>query len=136
MIVRFPDGTEVQGTAAGRPEGDPEPLFGLYLDRCWAEFGPAWDHVIVDWPDHGLPADLDGTANEVRSAFARARSGERVEVGCIGGSGRTGTVVACMAILAGVPPTSAVAWTRDAYKRSAIETKEQEQFVESYRGRQ
>jgi protein-tyrosine phosphatase len=135
VIVLFPDGTEVQATAAGRPENDPEPLFGLYLDRCWEEFRPTWDHVILDWPDFGVPADLDGATIQIQSAFARAQGGERVEVGCVGGSGRTGTVLACMAILSGVAPTSAVDWTRKAYKRSAVETKEQEGFVESFRGR-
>jgi Protein-tyrosine phosphatase len=135
VIVRFPDGTEVQATAAGRPETDPEPLFGLYLDRCWQEFGPSWDHVILDWPDFGVPVDLDDATVQIQSAFARAQSGERVEVGCIGGSGRTGTVLACMAILSGVAPISAVDWTRKAYKRSAVETKEQQSFVESFRRR-
>ena len=42
----------------------------------------------------------------------RARRGELVEIGCLGGSGRTGTVLACMAVLAGVPPAEAVDWVR------------------------
>src|ERR1700674_1680221 len=67
VIVLFPDGTEGQAPAAGRPENDPEPLFGLYLDRCWEEFRPTWEHVILDWPDFGVPADLDGATIQIRS---------------------------------------------------------------------
>jgi len=37
---------------------------------------------------------------------------ERVEFGCAGGHGRTGTALACMAILDGVPGTEAVAFVR------------------------
>ena len=132
MIVRFPDGTAVQATGAGRPEGDPPPDFGLYLDNCWAEPRQPWDHVVVEWPDFGLPPDAAGTGAAIRSAFERAKSGERVEVGCHGGMGRTGTVLACMAVLAGVPAPEAVDWVRSAYRRQAVETDEQRRFVEEF----
>ena len=39
-------------------------------------------------------------------------AGERVEVTCGGGTGRTGTVLACMAVLAGVAADDAVGWVR------------------------
>jgi protein-tyrosine phosphatase len=133
MIVTFPDGTTVQATPAGRPEDDPQPDFGLYLDQCWSEFRPAWDHVVLDWPDFGVPTDPTAARSQIRDAYERARTGERIEVGCIGGSGRTGTVLACMAILAGVPAPDAVRWVRKNYKGRAVETPEQEAFVESFR---
>lgn len=50
-------------------------------------------------------------------------------MGCIGGLGRTGTVLACMAILTGIAPGEAVQWVRDHYDPSAVETPEQEQWV-------
>ena len=56
------------------------------------------------------------------------------QVGCLGGSGRTGTVLACMAVLAGVPPAEAVAWVRNAYKAEAVETAEQEEWVRWFAG--
>ena len=52
------------------------------------------------------------------------------EVGCLGGSGRTGTVLACMAVLAGVPPAQAVAWVRASYRPEAVETADQEAWVQ------
>jgi protein-tyrosine phosphatase len=55
--------------------------------------------------------------------------GERNGAGCLGGSGRTGTVIACMAVLAGLPVEQAVAWVRAGYRPSAVETAEQEAWV-------
>ena len=51
------------------------------------------------------------------------------EVACGGGIGRTGTVIACMAVLAGHPADDAVAWTRRTYRRRAVETPGQRRWV-------
>jgi protein-tyrosine phosphatase len=59
----------------------------------------------------------------------RARAGEVVEVACYGGIGRTGTALSCLAVLAGVSPSEAVAWVRKHYHRLAVETAEQEQLI-------
>ena len=128
MIVTFPDGSWVQATGAGRPEDDPTPDFGLYLDGCWAGAGD-WERELLDWPDYGLPADTEVADRAIEGAFDRARSGERVEVGCVGGIGRTGTVLACMAILAGVAAVDARAWVRANYRADAVETEPQHAFV-------
>jgi protein-tyrosine phosphatase len=63
------------------------------------------------------------------SLLDRSRAGERVELGCLGGHGRTGTALACLAVLGGYPPEEAVAWVRANYCPSAVETAEQESFV-------
>jgi protein-tyrosine phosphatase len=76
-----------------------------------------------------VPRDREAAAAQIRAAFARARAGERVEVGCAGGLGRTGTVLASMAVLAGVPAPDAVQWVRENYDTRAVETEEQERFV-------
>ena len=117
-IVTFPDGTRVRASSlADRVVDDPERAFGLYLDDHWA---PTWPADVVAWPDFGLPADPEVAARQITDAFLRARGGELVEIGCLGGSGRTGTVLACMAVLAGVPPTEAVVWVRGAYRPQAV----------------
>jgi protein-tyrosine phosphatase len=109
-----------------RREDDPERDFGLYCDERWA---PAWPAETIDWPDFGVPRNRDAAAAQIRSAFARAQAGERVEVGCAGGLGRTGTVLASMAVLAGVQAAEAVQWVRANYDARAVETQEQEEFV-------
>ncbi|MCK5246315.1 protein tyrosine phosphatase, partial [Candidatus Bipolaricaulota bacterium] len=75
------------------------------------------------------PADRKAAANQIITAFERAKNGERLEIGCIGGLGRTGTVLACMAILSGVSAEGAVDWGRTNYDSRAVETSEQEDWV-------
>jgi protein-tyrosine phosphatase len=48
---------------------------------------------------------------------------------CGGGNGRTGTAIACMAVLAGHPAGDAVAWTRANYRPRAVETPGQRRWV-------
>ena len=132
MIVELPNGVTVQATGIGRPGGDPDPDFGLYLDHRWADADVPWDHTILDWPDYGVPLGVESTrrAHEaIRDAYARATRGERVEVACIGGIGRTGTVLGCMAVLAGEPAADARPWVREHYRSTAIETEQQNQFI-------
>ena len=112
--VVFPDGTRVRASSVyERAADDPERAYGLYADPCWE---PTWPAEIIAWRDFGLPEDPDVAAGQIVGAFDRARRGELVEVGCVGGRGRTGTVLACMAVLAGVPAADAVAWVRAAYR--------------------
>src|SRR6185503_8301797 len=100
-LVTFPDGTRVRASPISeRQAHDPERAFGLYLDKQW---DPTWAACVIDWPDFGLPEDPEAAAGDIAAAFDRARNGELVEVGCLGGRGRTGTALACMAVLAGVP---------------------------------
>jgi len=71
----------------------------------------------------------------LRRALARARAGEQVEIGCIGGHGRTGTALACLAILTGQPRETAVEWVRANYCPEAVESAEQRAFVATFPGR-
>jgi Protein-tyrosine phosphatase len=128
MDLVLPGGARVRACGiAERVVDDPERSFGLYLDSAWA---PTWDAGLVEWPDFGLPADPERAAGQIVAAYERARAGELVEVGCRGGLGRTGTVLACMAVLSGLRPQEAVAWVRGSYDLRAVETAEQERWVE------
>ena len=60
--------------------------------------------------------------------WERAATG-RAEVACGGGRGRTGTALACLAVLDGVPPGEAVAYVRRHYDRRAVETPWQKRYV-------
>ena len=66
-------------------------------------------------------------------AWQRAGTG-RVEIACGGGRGRTGTALACLAIIDGVPPGDAVAFVRRGYDRRAVETPWQRRYVERFHG--
>jgi len=130
--VTFADGTTVVGARFLVDDPytcDEPPSFGLYLDEHWA---PPWDHAHLPWVDFGVP-DSSELRVALEDVLVRARRGERVEVGCLGGHGRTGTALACLAILAGAPPAEAVAWVRAAYCERAVETDEQRAFVAAFR---
>jgi protein-tyrosine phosphatase len=79
------------------------------------------------------------SADEARAAFEeahrRAADGERVEVACGGGVGRTGTALACIAQLGGVSAENATAWVRENYAAHAIETPWQRRYVRRFAAR-
>ncbi len=127
MDVILPDGTRIRASSIfDRIEDDPARDFGLYLDARW---DPTWPSDTIDWRDFGLPSDGKRAAAQIREAFVRARTGEAVEVGCLGGLGRTGTVLACMAALTGLDAPSSITWVRRNYRPEAVETAEQEEWV-------
>jgi protein-tyrosine phosphatase len=78
----------------------------------------------------GLPIDFDDAVDAIHEAHGIIEGGGLVEVGCQGGIGRTGTVIACWAILDGVKPKDAVPWVREQYLVRAVETPAQEWWVE------
>jgi len=130
--VRLPDGTTIQARGIEDPtsiERDTTPTFGLYLDRRWHDRDISWRHEFVAWPDFGIPTDEAAAFASMVRAWELAASGETVEVACHGGIGRTGTVVACLAILSGVAPLDAVSWTRVQYHPQAVETASQEEMI-------
>jgi len=127
-VLRLPSGRLVRGRGLARPlpEGA-TPDFALYL---LGEEPPAvpWASKWIRWPDFRLPADKTAFGTALREAWDRAET-ERVELACHGGNGRTGTALACMAVLDGVPARDAVAFVRAGYAKRAVETPWQRRFV-------
>jgi len=123
--VVLPEGTVVRaGGVLDQPKAR-RPDWGVYADECWH----GWPGTVLDWPDLGLPADHTTAISAITQGFARARHGQDVLIGCRGGSGRTGTILACLAILAGVPADLAVQWVRDRYRPESMETSAQVDWV-------
>ena len=133
MQLTLPDGTVVlaQGRLDLVPVERPrDPDFALYLDPRWdGDPQVTWPHRLIDWPDFGLPADETDVFAAIDDLHRRAGAAELVEVACYGGVGRTGTVLACLAVLGGVPAPEAVGWVRTHYHPSAVETAEQERLI-------
>lgn len=103
------------------------PQFGLYL--LGSEPPPVeWECRWVRWPDFWVPSDRVAAFAALYEAWQRATS-ERVEVACAGGTGRTGTALACLAVLDGMSASDAVAYVRANYRRRAVETLWQRRFV-------
>lgn len=122
------------------------PDLGVYLDPSWGvvqgvfvspgsffrkNAPPPWEAIIVHWPDMGviwcwLLASL------VRKITADA-SHKRVEVGCVGGHGRTGTLLAAIIMnVERLGPKAAIKEVRRRYCERAVETALQEQLLAEY----
>ncbi|HEY0805707.1 MAG TPA: protein-tyrosine phosphatase family protein [Pseudonocardiaceae bacterium] len=131
-VLRLPSGRLVRGRGLGRPLPDgPTPTFALYLLGAPPPAVP-WESRWLHWPDFRLPADRAATSAALREAWQRATA-ERVEVACEGGHGRTGTALACLAVLDGVPPRDAVDYVRTHYAARAVETPWQRRYVTRFR---
>ena len=126
--MSLPSGRLVRGRGMRRPvPAGPRPAFGLYLRG--REPAPAeWESRWVRWPDFWLPTDRADFTEALRELLIRAGT-EGVEIACGGGVGRTGTALACLAVLDGCPPGTAVSYVRQHYLRRAVETPWQRRFV-------
>lgn len=132
--IELPDGSWIRGRGLRSPSpGDPPPVFGLYLGsgrlRRRHDERLEWPHEWLDWPDFLLPRDREAAIARIGDLHERATSGLPVEVACGGGVGRTGTVIACLAVRSGLAPADAIAWTRAHYHRRAVETPWQRRWV-------
>ena len=110
------------------------------------------DHELERWGSpaiaehataHGLAVQrfplTDGSAPstvadmvDILAAIDRARAAGDVAVACMGGVGRTGTVIACALVSAGWTAADAIAEVRRVRHPTAVETQEQVAFVEAY----
>ena len=129
--MTLPSGRLIRGRGlAAHPQLSPDPDFGVYLLADEVR-GMPWDHTWVEWTDFGLPVDPTAARAALISAWQRATY-ERVEIACLGGLGRTGTALACLAVLDGLPPDAAIDLVRSEYDSRAIETPEQAGFVSDF----
>jgi protein-tyrosine phosphatase len=85
----------------------------------------------VVWPDFRLPKDAADARDALLEAWRRSET-ERVEVACHGGRGRTGTALACIAVLDGVPAETAVRFVRENYDEHSVETPWQQRYVRRF----
>lgn len=130
--MELPSGRLVRGRGLRHgPAAAPFPEYGVYL--LGKEPPPVdWESRWLRWPDFGLPSDR-GVARAVFEAALDRAGSERVEFACGGGRGRTGTALACLAVLDGIPADEAVDYVRRYYERRAVETLWQKRFVRRFR---
>ncbi|PZH14621.1 protein phosphatase [Streptomyces sp. NTH33] len=131
-VLRLPSGRLVRGRGLRRPLDPvaPAPTYGVYLLGGQPPEVP-WESRWLRWPDFRLPSDRTAASALLTEAWERAAT-DRVEVACDGGRGRTGTALACLAVLDGVPPAEAVTYVRTHYDRHAVETPWQRRYVRRF----
>lgn len=134
------DGIE-RGAFAGSPD------VGLYLDTRWASdqllvtpgtVAPFTRRrsspntvVLFPWPDYGVPSDRRSLVKVLRWVLTLAAKGQTLEIGCMGGHGRTGTALAALLVLQGLTGEAAIRRVRRRYCDEAIESRPQLDFVRS-----
>ncbi|MEU8828098.1 protein-tyrosine phosphatase family protein [Streptomyces sp. NPDC048636] len=130
-MLRLPSGRLVRGRGLRKPlPTGPSPGYAVYLLGARPP-ETAWESDWLRWPDFRLPSDRARADALLREVWRRAEH-ERVEVACGGGRGRTGTALACIAVLDGVPPSEAVDFVRRRYDRHAVETPWQRRYVRRF----
>ncbi len=127
-VVTLPSGIRVRGRSLFAPASPAD--FTLVVADGPV---PAWPHLQIRWPDFRVPADDGEALAALREAYRRAHAGERVEVACHGGIGRTGTALAALAVLDGITPREAFSWVRSNYHPRAIETIWQRRWLRKVR---
>lgn len=127
-LIALPSGARVRGRAIATTASPAD--FALLLADGPL---PGWAHRRIRWPDFWIPLDRADALDALCEALGRAREGQRVEVACTGGRGRTGTALAALAVLDGLPASRAVAWVRTGYHPRAVETPWQRRWLRGIR---
>ena len=123
--VELPGGVRVRAAGQHDQAALARPDWGVYADHCW----DGWPGTVLEWPDFDVPSDDDAALGVILDAIRRAEGGEDVLVGCRGGIGRTGTILAAMAVARGIPADDAREWVRNRLHPLAVETDEQERWI-------
>lgn len=123
-LIKLPSSPRVRGRRLSDTASPAD--FALLLSGGPA---PVWAHRHIRWPDFWIPSDRADALDALHEAYRRAQDGERVEVACRGGIGRTGTALAALAIIDGLDANRAVAWVRVNYHPRAVETPWQRRWL-------
>ncbi len=112
---------------------EPRPDFGVYLDSRWkAKVAGRYPAVIANWPDFKAPK-AESLANLVEFCLYKMRQGKVIDIGCLAGHGRTGTLLASLiARVEHLDGATALRESRRRYCSQACETRDQQESVISY----
>jgi hypothetical protein len=106
------------------------PIPAFYLDQAWKAVSGS-DATFVAWPDFGV-IEVDALRDLV-DAIRRQLDAGPAEIGCLGGHGRTGTLLAAIiAAVEGHDAGAAIRAVRERYCARAIETPAQERLLHEF----
>ena len=122
------------------PVQGPDPTVAIYLDVTWLrgevlsnggmKKPEGEPHIVyLNWPDYGV-VEVQRLMCIARWALEQLEAGHTLEVGCVGGHGRTGTFVAGMMVVTGFHPDDAIKEVRTNYCSHAVESKPQEKLLQ------
>ena len=131
-MLEFPSGARVRGHPLRNfKEMEIFPDLAVVMSGSPPRLDIPSDVRWIQWLDFWLPVHKDEAWSVLQEARSKALF-SRVDVSCSGGVGRTGTALACIAVLEGVPSSDAVQFVRDRFNRRAVETAWQRRYVRRF----
>lgn len=128
-VLVLPSGRRVRGRGVREPlPPGPLPEYSVHLG---VHEDVPWPVRHVAWRDFWLPSRPAELRSVLVDVLERS-STERIEFSCIAGQGRTGTALACLAILDGLPARDALGYVREHYRPTAVDTPWQAWFIRRF----
>lgn len=110
--------------------------FGFRLQGSKHGFVP-WNNkleFLFEIPDMGVPKDVSEFKVLINHLEKWVRAGLKVHVGCIGGHGRTGTVLSALVSQMLPEVEDAIGYVRKNYCERAVESREQVEYLHKHFG--
>jgi hypothetical protein len=108
------------------------PDYGFYLDSGWAGVKIPYPSELIKWPDGGI-IELDEFASLIERIDKKVKLKQVVDIGCIEGHGRTGTVLAGLVMkVEQADAINAIREIRTRYCSGAVETPSQKKLLLEY----
>lgn len=131
-------GNLVYGGSCGHPAVDDADIYvGLDSSRRVTYEGQPWNAHIVEAtfliPDMGVPSNVPQFKKMIEWLAVQIVSGKKVHIGCIGGHGRTGTVLAAL-VKEITGEKDAITYVRKNYCEKAVESEDQINFLHEHYG--
>lgn len=127
------------GASCGYPRDGADVYIGLDWNMANAQKGYPWEkgyklieQVAFRIPDMCAPSSPEDFKKLVSWVCNQLQDGKTVHAGCIGGHGRTGTLLA--AVMAQLGEKDAIGWVRKNYCKKAVESKAQVDFLVKHFG--
>ena len=127
----------IRGGACSTPSGDFDVYVGLD-QHSMAHSAAAYPWTdkyafVYAIKDMSVPTDPDSFKQLIAWLKCQLLSGKNIHVGCIGGHGRTGMVLAALAKEVN-DESDAITWVREHYCKKAVETGSQVDFLHEHFG--
>ncbi|MBS7812367.1 protein-tyrosine phosphatase family protein [Roseococcus pinisoli] len=135
--LTFPDGRKIWGGSCTHPViKDADVYIGLDSGMKATNRSLPWepgDEVYFPIQDMQIPINLSSFTKMVDWTYAQLQAGRKVHVGCIGGHGRTGMLLAALAGRC-YKIDDPIAFVRKNYCKKAVETTGQIEFLVKHFG--
>lgn len=128
---------EILGAACAHPQKGYDIYIGLDHGMQFSSKNYPWQKNGGEGPleflfpisDMCAPKDVKNFKLMIKWLVVQLKAGKAIQVGCIGGHGRTGLVLAALAQVTGVAPKNAIQWVRKHHCKKAVESASQIKFL-------